>query len=240
MRVVVTRPELAAHRTAEKLVALGHDPVLLPLTSVVPTGHAIPEGDFDAIVLTSANAPAAIDPQDLKSLLRLPVWCVGAATARAAQAAGFANTLTGDGGDGAALAKSLALAIRRGARLLYLCGETRSSDLEIGLAAAGFDVVPVEVYRTLTVSYMTGELIAILSHRAADSVLLYSAEGARIFSELGQMPKVAQHFENSEFFCISERTAEQLPPQFRRRARIASRPDEASLLALLKTRSVSD
>ncbi|MCJ9754909.1 uroporphyrinogen-III synthase, partial [Neorhizobium sp. BETTINA12A] len=35
MRVVVTRPESSARRTAERLQNLGHQPVLLPLTKAV-------------------------------------------------------------------------------------------------------------------------------------------------------------------------------------------------------------
>ena len=58
MRVLVTRPEPGASRTAVKLRAMGFEPVLLPLSETKPLAiprDPIPESAV-AVAITSANA----------------------------------------------------------------------------------------------------------------------------------------------------------------------------------------
>ena len=56
MRVLVTRIQSAAEKTAEVLLDSGHEPVLLPIFELVDTAELIPEIPYDGYVFTSGNA----------------------------------------------------------------------------------------------------------------------------------------------------------------------------------------
>jgi uroporphyrinogen-III synthase len=99
---------------------MGLDVRLIPLFDVEPVLWSAPDaGDFDAILLTSANA-LRLAGEQLDRLRRLPVLCVGEATARAACVAGFGVASVGQGGVDELLAEA-----ESGVRLLHLCGEDR-------------------------------------------------------------------------------------------------------------------
>jgi uroporphyrinogen-III synthase len=87
------------------------------LFEIAPVEWIAPDAaDYDALLLTSANAVRHGGAQ-LAALRGLKAYCVGEATAAAAQAAGF--TVAGIGAsDAAALMES----VPRGLRLLHLAG----------------------------------------------------------------------------------------------------------------------
>ena len=102
MRLLVTRPERDAQRTAAALSARGHQVRIAPLLRI----EAIPGADigsapWQAVLMTSANAARAIalHPK-LGELRALPVLAVGRRTAEAARAAGFADVISADTGAG--------------------------------------------------------------------------------------------------------------------------------------------
>ena len=61
MRLLLTRPELDAQRTATVLRAQGHDVIIAPLLRIEPVTDAqIGAGPWVAILITSANAAPAV------------------------------------------------------------------------------------------------------------------------------------------------------------------------------------
>ena len=99
MRLLVTRPEADAERTAAALRARGHTVVVAPLLRIEPVEDAdIAAGPFAAILVTSANAaPAIARHQRFAELRALPVFAVGGRSAQAMRAAGFADVTSADG-----------------------------------------------------------------------------------------------------------------------------------------------
>ncbi|WP_204351469.1 hypothetical protein, partial [Providencia stuartii] len=67
MRVLVTRPEPEASRTAEELAWRGHDPVVAPLLLVEPlvepASAAIAAGGIVALAVTSPRTAGLIAPE---------------------------------------------------------------------------------------------------------------------------------------------------------------------------------
>jgi uroporphyrinogen-III synthase len=113
--LVILRPEPGASRTAAKAQALGLDVRLAPLFTIVPVPWTAPDpAEFDALVLTSANA-VRHGGEELDKLRGLPVHAVGQATAALARAAGFRIASVGDGGSGQMM-------LPAGQRLLHLAG----------------------------------------------------------------------------------------------------------------------
>ena len=166
--IAVLRPEPGNAATVAAIEALGLTAIRLPLFEVHAIDWTPPDVTrFDALLLTSANAPRHAGP-GLAGLRRLPVHAVGDATAAAARDAGLEVVAVG-GRDGAALvAAAAASGVRRG---LLLGGRDRAlaSDPIIAEAIAIYAsdpmAVPVEALDRLT-----GSVVMVHSPRAARRV----------------------------------------------------------------------
>ena len=77
MRILITRPQAEAERTAARLIALGHEPVIAPVLRIERTEDTPPSGSFDALIVTSVNAvPALADLEDGRARQSSP-WALG-------------------------------------------------------------------------------------------------------------------------------------------------------------------
>ena len=157
MRLVVTRPQQDAERTAAALSRQGHQVEIAPLMRIAPVADAaLGTGPWSGLIFTSANAVRAVQGlAGVAALAGLPAFAVGERTAAAARAAGFRNVVAG-GGDALELTQHIRAWAKpeRGARrppLLYLSGEDLSHDLAGTLAADGAIVHTVTVYRAVKV-----------------------------------------------------------------------------------------
>ncbi|MFB2551275.1 uroporphyrinogen-III synthase [Ensifer soli] len=233
MRVLVTRPQPAAGATAARLRSIGHEAVVVPLTEAVPDLDALrralsrPHG---AIAATSAEAARTLAGlgHAVRDHLRTPLYAVGGATADAFRALGFCDVRVGPG-DGAGLARRIAGDARPAAPLLYLAGAPRAKTLEDGLLAAAIAVETVACYR-MKPRDAAAELAAVLAEAPVPAVLLYSAEGARLFA--GLLAGIAGARHPGAAFCLSRSVAEALGGALESVV-IAERPDEDSLLSRL-------
>jgi uroporphyrinogen-III synthase len=95
--LLVLRPEPEAQATAARAQAMGLTALVRPLFGGVALEWTMPDGEFDALMMTSANAVRFGGP-GLDAYHTLPLYTVGAATATAAQAAGFTDIRPGQGG----------------------------------------------------------------------------------------------------------------------------------------------
>ncbi len=113
--LIILRPEPGASRTAARAQALGLRVVRFPLFAVLPVEWAAPDPrDYDAIILTSANA-IRHGGEELFKLQSLPVHAVGEATAAMARAAGFTVASVGERG-------GQSMPLPKGQQLLHLAG----------------------------------------------------------------------------------------------------------------------
>lgn len=119
--VYVLRPQPGAAATAARLAAAGLVPRVRPLFAPQPRPWLVTDGDgCDLLLLTSANAVRLAGP-GLAGLAHLPAWCVGRATAAAAQSAGLTVARTGSGDAAGLIAQAAA-----GQRILWLAGQRHS------------------------------------------------------------------------------------------------------------------
>ncbi|TGT39542.1 uroporphyrinogen-III synthase [Mesorhizobium sp. M8A.F.Ca.ET.165.01.1.1] len=236
LRILVTRPEPGASRTARKLKEMGFEPLLLPLTetTALPVdAKAVPD-DVAAVAITSANAVRHASGDLVAALSRLPCHAVGKRTAEAARKVGFLSVSEGPG-DAEALADGMATAFS-GKTIVYLCGRVRFAAFEQKLEAAYVQVHAVETYDTLAVSYSDEAILPLLSGQAVDVVLLYSANAAAAMQVLARRPALQKAFEKTRFFVLSARIAAAFGDSAGKAIRVAARPDEEALLALLRAR----
>ena len=238
MRLLVTRPEGDAQRTAALLAARGHQVDCAPLLRIEAVADAaVGAGPWAALVITSANAITAIAAHPSGAALRrLPVFAVGARAAAAAQAAGFAN-VTARGGNLSELVKHLrgrALSKTTGQPLLYLAGEDRSGDLAAELAPAGEIVTTAVVYRAVRCTAFPPAVAAALAGAAVDGVLHYSGRTAEAYLECARAGALLGQALAPIHFCLSGQVAEPLKSAGAERVLSPERPEEAALLALIR------
>lgn len=234
MRLLVTRPEPGAERTAAVLRKRGHTVVVAPLLRLEPVEDAeIDGGPWAAILVTSANAASAIVAhRRFEDVRLLPAFAVGDRSAQAMRAAGFAD-VSSAGGNVEDLAVLVARRLKPGARLLYLAGADRSGDLAAALGARNFVAHTVVVYRAVAE--------AALPHAATDAltsgvggVLHFSRRSAEAFVVTVQRAGLQEvAFKRTAQFCLSAQVAEPLAQAGAADIRIAPRPAEADLIGLI-------
>jgi uroporphyrinogen-III synthase len=244
MRVLVTRPEPDAERTASRLRAMGHEAVRLPLFELKVTAdpeQLPPSAAIIGIVATSARAFALFGGRALPpGYAQVPVHAVGPVTARAARRAGFQAIHAGVGGARdliGSLAEptddSPAPCYGGVTHWLYLAGRPRKPLIEEAFAAAGKPLLVTECYQMMEISYSTDyEFLRLLSP-LPDVILLYSANAAARLIELITAKNLGNSLDSVRLACLSPEILAELPIALRSRAVAAERPDEDSLLASL-------
>ena len=228
LRVLVTRPEPGASRTADKLAALGYEPVLLPLTRIEPLPvESWPRpANFGAVAIPSANAVRHAPPALLGEIAGLPVFAVGERTGHVAAAKGL-SVRDSSSGDAERLAKRIIGAVKPGSRVLLLCGRVRRSTLENRLTQARLSVTALETYDTVPIPLSEVQFHEATAARPIDVVLVYSAFAAEILS-----PRVSS-LQSAVFIAISDRVAQKLPAAAGIRTMVAREPTEEAMLSIL-------
>lgn len=208
--LLLLRPEPGLAASTARARAMGLEVIEHPLFAIEPVAATLPDGPFDGLVLTSANAVrcggAALD-----TVRTLPVHAVGEATAEAARAAGLNVVGIGRGGvEG--------LDLPDGQRLLHLTGQEhrRIADTE-----------SVVVYRALPNAKPLPSLGGVV-------IAVHSPAAGRALDEGAGADRSA-----ACIAAISEAAATACGDGWAT-VRSAAAPDDASLLALALTLCQSD
>lgn len=213
MRVLVTRPEGDADRSAERLEAAGHEPLVAPLMEIAPVPASLPGGEVQAVVLTSANAAAEIGRRpELARLLAARAFPVGERTARAAREAGFTDVAEASPtGEGHALVEGVAAACRpEGGAILHPAGRDVAVDVAAALADRGFRTHRLVLYEARAVEHLPAEAAEALRQGRVDAVLLYSARSARLLLEIAAREGLSDALAPIAAVAMSEAVAEPL------------------------------
>ncbi len=232
MRLLLTRPEPDAQRTAAVLRARGHQAVIAPLLRIeAQIDVQIGEGPWGAILVTSANAGPAIAFHERAPRLRsLPVFAVGRRSAQTMAAAGFSDVKHSDG-DVSDLVGFVAAQLMPDTPLLYLAGEERSGDLAGELRGRGFAVETAVVYRAIATAHLPPEASELLTDQSG--VLHFSRRSAEAFLDAAQAMNVLAAALRAIHYCLSPRVAEPLMRAGAADVRVAQQPSETALIALI-------
>lgn len=236
MRLIVTRPEPDATRTAEALIRLGHVAILSPMLDIVyERSVRLPEADFQAVLATSSNAVRALAVHQDRSLVaNAPFLAVGDRTALEAKWAGFAGVRSAGGAVDDLLALALAELKPTEGPLLYATGETVSGDAAGRLRASGFDVQRRILYSSKARAKLAGVAIDALRTGSADGVLFYSRRSATAFASALAVSGIGPLPETVISFCLSPAVAEPLATVTRGPVLASERPDQIGLFALVE------
>lgn len=206
--LLVLRPEPEAHATAARAEALGMNALVRPLFGGVPVAWIPPAGAFDAVMMTSANA-ARFGGPDIARYRALPLYTVGAATAAAAQQAGFADIHAGSETVDAVLTR---IAIEIPGRILYLAARDQTAHAE-----PLFEIVTVIVYAM--------EVLPPPGLPSGGVALIHSSRAGACFA--GIVPDPAAF----DIVAISEKAGEAVGTGWRSR-QWPDVPTDAAMLAL--------
>jgi uroporphyrinogen-III synthase len=224
MKLLVIRPGPGADATATRVEAAGLEALVMPLFGIEPVAwDAPPATDFDAILLTSANAVREAGVE-LSSLKELPVLAVGAVTAVAAQRAGLQVSHTGNAGADALLSGL------KDSRLLWLAGEDHSDII----VSASVLVTMRIVYRSAALPVPDGFSETVMR---ADHVLLHSPRAARHFAAL----IAGQGLDRTDISiaALSDNIARAAGAGWKT-VYVAAEPNDAALLSCLPSRITDD
>ena len=231
--VLVTRPEPGAGETAARITALGLQPIIAPLLMIAPRHATLPpSARLQAIVATSRNAIPALPA----SHRHLPLFAVGAATARQARAAGFQQVTSADA-DAEALAALLAQACDPLAEpLLLATGQDQGKALAANLRTRGFRVVRRVVYAAVPATILPEPIHRAFAAGTLSAALFFSAETAKTCVRLLQARPARPHGGNRRcpgYRTVHRRgiTASPLAPHPRRRTAQPGRDARAAAMS---------
>ncbi len=223
--LLIIRPEPAASATHAAAAAMGLMAERFPLFSAEARAWDPPAPqDFDALLLGSAQA-CRLGGAALSAYAGKPAYCVGAATARAAQAVGLAVAAQGEGGLQALLD---ALPPAANLRLLRLAGEAHVP-LE---PPHGVTLITRIAYASLAQPLPVALARLLLAHALpAFILLLHSGEAARHF--IAETDRLLLSRRRIHAITIGPRVTE-IAAQAGDWASLqtASAPDDAAMLAL--------
>ncbi|MES2986582.1 MAG: uroporphyrinogen-III synthase [Pseudomonadota bacterium] len=210
--IAVLRPEPGNRVTIAAIEAAGRKAIRFPLFAAGPIAWDVPNpDDFDALILTSANA-VRHGGAGLTKLIGLPVHAVGKVTGEAARRFGFHVVTNGDSGADTLLERAESKGARRA---LHLAGRERT------LKAGGI------VAEVITV-YASDPLPVADAARLAGSVAM--VQSARAAVRLGE---VVEERGTIALVAISQTVAEAAGPGWERIVVPASPSSEKMIHAAL-------
>jgi uroporphyrinogen-III synthase len=232
MRILITRPAEDARELSQKLEAMGHDVVTAPLLRILyADGPEIPLDGVQAILATSANGVRAIAKRTPRR--DMPLFAVGPQTEAEARAAGFTHVKNAEG-DAMALARAaVRWAKPQDGALLHAAGAEAPRLLAAELEKSGFAVRREVLYEARAAASLPDSAAAALRGDMLDMVMHFSPRAAAVFADCVTGEDLAAHCKRLISLCISPATAKALSPLHFREMRIAKRPNQPALLALL-------
>ena len=231
MKVLLTRPLDSSRALAEALEDEGIDPMIWPLTRIVPTVATLKlPPNTGGLLFTSANGVRALAA--LTKRRDLPALCVGKATAEAARNAGYRDCFAA-GGDARALAD---LAQRSGIRdFFHPRGRDTAGDLKTWLTESGLRVTEAVVYRAEETGPPPAPVAAALARGSVDLVTIWSHRAGAILAR--HLTGAGHRLDNTGLLAISPATAEPLEAAGFHRIVIAEAPNVAAMLAAIQAYS---
>jgi uroporphyrinogen-III synthase len=181
------------------------------------------------VLLTSANGARALAENTERR--DVPVFAVGDATAAAARGLGFA-AVDSAAGDVAALAMLVRQTLKPAAGwLLHPAGSAVAGDLAGALAADGFTVRRVVLYRAQPSGAISDATCRLLADGSIAAALFFSPRTAQTFVTLAGQARLASACAGMAAFCLSQAVANRLQGLDWRSMHIAQKPETDALLA---------
>ena len=231
--ILITRPEEDSHDLAARIEALGFEPVLCPLMTIVDNDAQLGLSDVGALAFTSANGVRAFARKsDLRSL---PVFAVGAASAEAARDAGFSNVAIA-GGDVHALAGLIAETFARQKQtgaILHIAGAQVAGDFLGLLANANIPARRTVLYEAKAATKLPNAVEQRMRQDALAGATFFSPRTARIFASIVTNLSPPLSLNATCAFCLSPAVENELGEMGWKSIATADAPTTDALVAAI-------
>ena len=206
MHILLTRPLEDCHEMILKLKFLGHQVSHLPLININKLDYEhINFLDYKGIIFTSANAVKFLNLKNIdKNLL---CFCVGTATEKKARSVGFQNVIAAEGNVENLKELILQNFEQKIGNLIYVSGETISTDLDQQLMKEGYNIKRIINYRTSHNEKFDENFIEVLKSNMPDIVYVYSKNSASSFLKFIKIYKSESLWMNTNLMCLGEKTS---------------------------------
>ena len=206
MHILLTRPLEDCHEMILKLKSLGHQVSHLPLININKLDYEhINFLDYKGIIFTSANAVKFLNLKNIdKNLL---CFCVGTATEKKARSVGFQNVIAAEGNVENLKELILQNFEQKIGSLIYVSGETISTDLDHQLMKEGYNIKRIINYKTSHNEKFDENFIEVLKSNMPDIVYVYSKNSASSFLKFIKVYKSESIWMNTNLMCLGEKTS---------------------------------
>ena len=206
MHILLTRPLEDSSEIILKFRSLGHQISHLPLLSLHKVDYEkINFLDYSAIIFTSANAVKFLTLKNIDK--KLLCFCVGSATEKKARSGGFQNVIAAEGN-----VKNLKELIlqnfdKKSGKIIYVSGETISTELDQQLLREGYSIKRVINYSANHNENFDENFIKELKLNIPDIVYIYSQSSASSFLNFIKIYQFENLWMNTNLMCIGEKTS---------------------------------
>jgi uroporphyrinogen-III synthase len=206
MHILFTRPLEDCHEMILKFQSLGHEVSHLPLINIEGLKYEpLNYSKFRGIVFTSTNAVKFLD---LKSIdKKIECFCVGSATEKKVRSSGFQNVFAADGNVSNLEELILQNLNPSEGKLLYISGETISSNLDQDLISNGYTIERVINYRANPIEKYDEDFIEKLKLKMPEITYIYSQNSAINFLKMIKNYQLETLWMNTNLMCIGEKTS---------------------------------
>lgn len=199
--ILVAREESGAKESAQMLRDMGFVAWPAPVSRLRFAPHALPRRGLQALAFTSRHGVRAFIAAN--AWRDVPAFAVGQVTARALLQAGFTEVYTA-AGEGQSLLDLLRERLSPdGGELVHVGADRLQLDIASRLEAFGFAARHVAMYRTRAVSALPAEALAELRTGRIGTILLYSADGARVLSVSVEAGNCGEQARRTRCVCLS-------------------------------------
>lgn len=187
-RALLTRPRAQSEGLARELRDKGWDVDIWPLMDIQHLLTDAPDWqDAQAILFTSANGVRSTAPF---VAAKVPAFCVGAATARAARQAGYKRVENAGADVDRLIALVQSSLSATAGPVWYPHGRDTTGDLAGRLGQDGFDIKSVMTYEAVETGAPPAEIEAALVAGAYHAIALFSPRSSALF--MANLTKAAQ------------------------------------------------
>ena len=206
MHILFTRPFDDCHELMLRFRSLGHMVSHIPVISIQKIVYeSLDFSLFKGIIFTSTNAIKFLDTQKIDK--KIKCFCVGNATEKVAKIKGFQNIYVAGGN-----VENLKEIIFQNfevsdGNLIYVTGQTISSDLDKKLISEGYNLKRIINYKAIEQEKFNNDEIEKLKVQIPDIVYVYSQNSALSFLNMIKNYNLQNSWMNTNLMCISEKTS---------------------------------
>ncbi len=232
MRILITRPAEDGAGIAARLAERGHQGLIAPLLAArYDEARHLDLSGVQAVLVTSANGVRALARATQRR--DISIFAVGPQTTMEAQKAGFTHIRNADGNARDLARRAGKWAAPRKGVLLHVASTDAPGTLVSLLTEAGFTARRVPLYRIEAAADLPQAATRALIDGRLDAAMFFSPRSASVFRDVLQQLD-ARLAEGLTALCISAETAAALSPLPFASVRIADRPNQGAMLALVE------